>query len=119
MQRCKIIGFTSKRWLITPSGTVQRRVSAVCCPSKGQCILSGILPSPSRYLNAIAAAKNLLCKVASAPVSQISKKELVYVAKASAVSSVNRVTVRLCVGQDRSPVSSGHRKEVQSPISPT
>jgi hypothetical protein len=33
--------------------------------------------------------------------------------------SINRERVRLCVGQDRSPVSSGYREEVQSPISPT
>jgi hypothetical protein len=26
--------------------------------------------------------------------------------------------VRLCIGQDRSPVSSQHREEMQSPISP-
>jgi hypothetical protein len=43
----------------------------------------------SRYLNAIVAAKNLLCKAARDPVSQTSKKELVYVAKACAVLSVN------------------------------
>jgi hypothetical protein len=33
--------------------------------------------------------------------------------------SIGRVRVRLCVGQDQSPVSSGQREEVQSPISPT
>jgi hypothetical protein len=33
--------------------------------------------------------------------------------------SICLVRTRLCVGQDRSPVSSGHREEVQSPISPT
>jgi hypothetical protein len=57
----------------------------------------------------------LLCKVARAPVLQTSEKEPVQVAKAWAVSC----RVRLCVGQDQSPVSSGHREEVQSPISPT
>jgi hypothetical protein len=46
---------------------------------------------------------------------QTYEKEPVYVAKAWAVSC----RVGLCVGQDQSPVSSGHREEVQSPISPT
>jgi hypothetical protein len=33
--------------------------------------------------------------------------------------SISHVRVHLCIGQDRSPVSSGHRKEVQSLTSPT
>jgi hypothetical protein len=52
------------------------------------------------------------------PVLQTSKKEPVYVAKACVVSSVV-LGYRLCVGQNRSPGSSGHREDMQSPISPT
>ncbi|KAF1936523.1 hypothetical protein EJ02DRAFT_82393 [Clathrospora elynae] len=82
-------------------------------------MLSSILPSPSRYPNAIAAAKILLCKVARAPVSQTSKRGRCTLPKrAQYRRSIDRVEVRLCVGQDRSPVSSRHREEVQSPISP-
>jgi hypothetical protein len=91
----------------------------VSCPPEGQCILSSILPPPSRYLNAIAAAKIILCKVARAPVSQTSKMGRCTLPKRVRYSrSIDRVGVRLCVGQDRSPVSSRHREEVRSPISP-
>jgi hypothetical protein len=58
----------------------------VCDASK----LSQVVSPPSSYPNAIAAAKNLVCKVARALVSQTSKKEPVYVAKACAVLSVDR-----------------------------
>jgi hypothetical protein len=56
---------------------------------KGQCILSSFLPPPSHCLNTIAAAKNLLCKVARASILQTSKKKPVYIAKAGAVLLVN------------------------------
>jgi hypothetical protein len=64
---------------------------AVGCPPEGQCILSSILPPPSRYPNKRdCSGKKLLCKVARAPVLQTSKKELVYIAKACAVLPVGR-----------------------------
>jgi hypothetical protein len=62
---------------------------AVYCLPKRQCILSNILPPPSYYLNMIAAAKNLLYKVARIPVLQTFKKMPVYVAIVGAVLLVN------------------------------
>jgi hypothetical protein len=62
----------------------------VSCPPEGQCILSSILPPLSRYPNTIAAAKNLLCRVARAPVSQTSKRGRCTL-PACAVLSVDRL----------------------------
>jgi hypothetical protein len=66
-----------------------RPVAVVCLPEE-QCILSSILPPPSRCPG----AKILLCKVARASVLQTSKKETVYVTKACTVCTVLGTSLR-------------------------
>jgi hypothetical protein len=63
-------------------------MSAVYCPPKGQCILSGILPPPSCYLNTNCGGKKSPLQGGKGLSFADLKKEPVYIAKACTVLSV-------------------------------